>query len=166
MLSNPRGFIKFLYDFKLPTLSLLTSILSKLLQPSNLLSFFLHLPRITHSSSTQEGYGSKPFQDFNLNLCPEREPQMIRLRPFKKKEEGEGRSPLANGRRRRRFQCLEANGRGRKVPFHLFPLSPQATLLRPLCFSFEIKVLLYHGSRPSFTHFLPFPWPINYDCVF
>ncbi len=53
-----------------------------------------------------------------------------------------------------------------KVLFHLFPLFPQATLLRPLSFSFNIKVLLYHGSRPLFTFFLPFPWPINYDCAF
>jgi hypothetical protein len=53
-----------------------------------------------------------------------------------------------------------------KVPFHLFPFSPQAILLRPSCFSFDIKVLLYHGSRPLFTHFLPFPWPINYNHTF
>ncbi len=79
---------------------------------------------------------------------------------------------VANGRRRRSFQCLEANRRKRRrfiftfSHFHLFPFSPQATLLRALCFSFEIKVLLYHGSRSSFTHFFPFPWPINYDHVF
>jgi hypothetical protein len=53
-----------------------------------------------------------------------------------------------------------------KFPFHLFPLSPQAILLRPLCFSFEIKVLFYHGYRPSFMHFLPFPWLINYNRTF
>jgi hypothetical protein len=53
-----------------------------------------------------------------------------------------------------------------KVLFHLFPLSPQAILLRPSFFSFDIKVLLYHGSRPLFMHFLLFPWPINYDRVF
>jgi hypothetical protein len=50
--------------------------------------------------------------------------------------------------------------------FHLFPLSPQVTLLRPLCFSFEIKVLFYHGSRPLFMHFFHFPWPLNYDRAF
>jgi hypothetical protein len=44
----------------------------------------------------------------------------------------------------------------KKVLFHLFPFSPQATSLRPLFFSFDIKVLLYHGSRPLFTHSLPF----------
>jgi hypothetical protein len=53
-----------------------------------------------------------------------------------------------------------------KVFFHLFPLSPQTTLLRPSFFSFDIKVLLYHGSMPLFTHFFPFPWLINYDHVF
>jgi hypothetical protein len=49
---------------------------------------------------------------------------MIRLHPFKKKEGGEGRSPFSG-------QWKEKE----KVFFHLFPLSPQATLLRPsFCF--------------------------------
>jgi hypothetical protein len=73
--------------------------------------------------------------------------KMIRLRPFKEKEGG---SPLGS-------QWKEKE----KVLFHLFPLFPQVILLRPLSFSFDIKVLLYHGSKPLFTHFLPFPWPIN-----
>jgi hypothetical protein len=72
----------------------------------------------------------------SLKLCPEREPQSIQLRIFKEKEGGEGRSSLGG-------QWKEKE----KVPFHLFPLSPQAILFRPLCFSFDIKVLLYHGSR-------------------
>jgi hypothetical protein len=54
----------------------------------------------------------------------------------------------------------------KKVPFHLFPFPPQTTLFKPLCFSFEIKVLLYHGYKLLFTHFLPFPWPINYNHAF
>jgi hypothetical protein len=54
----------------------------------------------------------------------------------------------------------------KKVLFHLFPLPPQATLLRPSFFSFDIKVLLYHGSRLLFMHFFPFPWLINYDRAF
>jgi hypothetical protein len=48
-----------------------------------------------------------------------------------------------------------------KVFFHLFPLFPQLILLKPSSFSFDIKVLFYHGSRPLFTHFLPFPWLTN-----
>jgi hypothetical protein len=54
-------------------------------------------------------------------------------------------SLVANGRRRRRrrFFCLVANGRGReKVLFHLFPLSPQATLLRP-SFFFPLTLRFY-----------------------
>jgi hypothetical protein len=43
-----------------------------------------------------------------------------------------------------------------KTPFHLFPLSPQQILLKPSIFSFDLKVLLYHGSRLLLTHFLPF----------
>jgi hypothetical protein len=44
-----------------------------------------------------------------------------------------------------------------ETPFHLFPLSPQQILLKPSIFSFDLKVLLYYGFRPLFTHFLPFP---------
>jgi len=44
-----------------------------------------------------------------------------------------------------------------KTHFHLFPLSPQQTLLKPSIFSFDLKVLLYHGlgrySRLSFLFF-------------
>jgi len=46
-----------------------------------------------------------------------------------------------------------------KTPFHLFPLFPlfsQQTLLKFSIFSFDLKVLLYHGSRPLFMPFLPF----------
>jgi hypothetical protein len=43
-----------------------------------------------------------------------------------------------------------------KHPFHLFSLSPQQILLKPL-FSIDLKVLLYHGSRPLLTPFLPSP---------
>jgi hypothetical protein len=44
-----------------------------------------------------------------------------------------------------------------KTPFHLFPLSPQQILLKPSIFSFDLKVLLYHGFRPLLSHFFPFP---------
>jgi hypothetical protein len=49
---------------------------------------------------------------------------------------------------------MEREGDGH---FHLFPLSPQQILLKPSFFSTDNKVLLYHGFRPSLTHFLPFP---------
>jgi hypothetical protein len=42
------------------------------------------------------------------------------------------------------------------TPFYLFSLSPQQILLKPLIFSFDLKVLFYHGSRPLLTHSLPF----------
>jgi hypothetical protein len=76
--------------------------------------------------------------------------------PFKEKEKGgEGRSkawwPM---------ECSNAwwpmEGEG-KTPFHLFPLSPRQILLKPSIFSFDFKVLLYHGCRPLLTHFLSFP---------
>jgi hypothetical protein len=53
-----------------------------------------------------------------------------------------------------------------KVLLNIFSLSLQATLLRPSFFSFDIKVLFYHGFRSLFSHFLFFPWPINYDHIF
>jgi len=77
MLLNPRGFVKCLQDFKLPTLSLLTSILSKLLQMSILLSFFLPSIKTNHYFPTKEGCGNKYSQDLNQKLCLERKPQMI-----------------------------------------------------------------------------------------
>jgi hypothetical protein len=70
--------------------------------------------------------------------------------------EGKGKGSYAR-------RLMEGEG---EVFFHFFPLFPQTTLLRPLSFSFDIKVLLYHGSKSLFTHFLPFPWPINCDRAF
>jgi hypothetical protein len=43
-----------------------------------------------------------------------------------------------------------------KIPFHLFPLSPQPILLKPSIFSFNPKILLYHGFRLLLTHFFFF----------
>jgi hypothetical protein len=51
---------------------------------------------------------------------------------------------------------LVANGRWRKNHFHIFPPSPQPILLKLSIFPFDLKVLLYCGSKPSLTHFLPF----------
>jgi hypothetical protein len=43
-----------------------------------------------------------------------------------------------------------------KTPSHLFPFSLKQILLKPSIFSFDLKVLLYRGSRPLLTHFFPF----------
>jgi len=50
---------------------------------------------------------------------------------------------------------------------HLFTSSifPQQTLLKPSIFSFDLMVLLYHGSKPLLTPFFPFFLSINYDCA-
>jgi hypothetical protein len=71
VLSNPRGFFFWIFfqDFKLPILSLLTSILSKVLQTSNLLSFFPPSIKTNHSSPLKEGYVNKYFPDSNRKLC-------------------------------------------------------------------------------------------------
>jgi hypothetical protein len=148
MLPNPKRFVKFFQDFKLPTLSLPISILPKLQQPSNLLSFFLPSTKNYSFSSYPRRLWKQDLSIFELKIMFGKErAKMIRLCPFKEKEGG---SPLGG-------QWKEKE----KVFLHLFPLFPRAILLRPLSFSFDIKVLLYHGSRPLFTHFLPFPWPIN-----
>jgi hypothetical protein len=43
------------------------------------------------------------------------------------------------------------------TPFYFFPLSPQQILLKPSIFSFDLKVLIYHGFRLLLTHSFPFP---------
>jgi hypothetical protein len=68
-------------------------------------------------------------------------------------------SLVANGR----FQAwwpMESEG---KTPFHLFPLSPQQTLLKPSIFSFDLTVLLYHGSKSLLMPFFPLFRSINYN---
>jgi hypothetical protein len=81
---------------------------------------------------------------------------MIRVHLLKRKRREVKVDPMLSGQWKDKENVL----------FHLFPLSPQAILLRLSFFSFDIKVLLYHGSRLLFTHFLPFPWPINYNHIF
>ncbi len=117
-----------------------------------------HLPRpIIIFLLKKLACGNKYSQDFNWKLCPrkERAPNDPSL-PFKEKEKGvEGKSKT--------WWPMEGE---RKTPFHLFPLSPQQILLRRSIFPFDLKVLLYHGSRPLLTHFLRFPWSINYNYAF
>jgi hypothetical protein len=43
----------------------------------------------------------------------------------------------------------------RKILF-TFSHFPPTNLLKPLIFPFDLKFLLYHGSRPLLTRFLPF----------
>jgi hypothetical protein len=64
---------------------------------SILFSFFLPSTKINHSFLPNEGYGNKYSQDLKLKIMFGRELQMIRIRPFQKKEMqgGEGRSQLS-----------------------------------------------------------------------
>jgi hypothetical protein len=68
-------------------------------------------------------------------------------------------SLMANGR----FHVWWPMEGERKTHFHLFPLSPQQNLLKPLIFSFDFTVLLYRGSKPLLPPFFPFLRFINYD---
>ncbi len=82
--------------------------------------------------------------------------------------EGEGEGSLISGqwKEKEKVLCLMANGRRRirffSTSFH-FP--PKQLHLDLHFLSFDIKVLLYHGPRPLFTHSFPFFWPINYDRI-
>jgi hypothetical protein len=51
---------------------------------------------------------------------------------------------------------------------HLSPFStfPSTNFTWTFIFSFDLKVLFYHGSKSLLTHFLSFPWPINYNHAF
>ncbi len=83
--------------------------------------------------------------------------------------EGEGKSSLLGGqwKEKDKVLCLVANGRRRRRFFATSSHFPPKQLHLDLhFFSFNIKVLLYHGPRPLFTHSFPFPWPINYDRIF
>jgi hypothetical protein len=65
-----------------------------------------------------------------------------------------------------RFQCLVANGRRRRNILFTFSHFPPNKFYLNLFFSINLKVLLYHGSRPLLTPFLPSSWPINYNHTF
>jgi hypothetical protein len=83
--------------------------------------------------------------------------------------EGEGKDSFAwwpmAGEGKGFFTWWPMEGKGEGF-FHLFPLFPQAIYLDLCFFSFDIKVLFYHGSRPLFTHFFLFLWPIHYNHIF
>jgi hypothetical protein len=94
---------------------------------------------------------------------------MIQVRVLKRRKREVKVNPKLGGQWKEKKKVLLLSGQWKekeKVIFHLFPLFPQITLPRLSFFSFDVKVLFYHGSRSLFTHFLPFPWPINYDHVF
>jgi len=44
-----------------------------------------------------------------------------------------------------------------ETSFHFFPLSLQQILLKPSIFSFDLKILFYHGFRLLLMRFIHFP---------
>ncbi len=73
--------------------------------------------------------------------------------------EGEGEGSLFGGqwKEKEKVLCLVANGRRRRRFISTYSHFPPKQLYLNLFFlSFDIKVLFYHGPRPSFTHSLPF----------
>ncbi len=140
MLPSSRRFVKFSYDFKFPTLPLPTSILSKLLQPSNLPSFFLPSTKDYSFFSYPKRLCEQVFSRFELKIMSgKKRAKMIRLRLFKEKE---GESPLkGQWKEKKRFF------------FHIFPFSPLATLLKlsffPLILRFYFTMVLGHYLRIS-----------------
>jgi hypothetical protein len=50
-----------------------------------------------------------------------------------------------------------------KRTFSPLPIFAQQILLKPSFFHLILSFYFYHGSKLLLTHFLPFPWPINYN---
>jgi hypothetical protein len=129
VLQTPKVFVQFFKDFKLSKLSLLTSILSKLLQSSNLFSLFPPSTLNNHSLLRKKVVGISFFKIQIKSYVRKRKPQMIQIHPLKRrkrKEVKEDPNLVANGR----FQCLVGLGGKRRStfsPFHLFPLPPPPT---------------------------------------
>ncbi len=148
MLLNSRRFMKFLQDFKLPTLSLFISILSKVLQTSNLLSLFPPLPKLIILLFPNKGVGTSIFNIQIENYVWKIEPQMIRIRSLKRtrKKEGEGRSQL-NGQ----WKVLMLDGQWKEKEKQLFIFShffPNKFYLNlyffPLILRFYFTMVLRH----------------------
>jgi hypothetical protein len=115
------------------------------------------------------------FSRFEIENHVGREFQMIQIRPFQEKEMegGEGRSqlngqwkvplfggpwkvPLLGGP----WKVPLLGGQWKEKNKYLFTFShfpPNKFYLNLQFFSFDLKVLLYHGSMPLLTHFFPFP---------
>jgi hypothetical protein len=144
MLPNPRGSMRFFWDFNLPTLSLLTSILSKLLQMSNIHSFFLPSPNVNHSFilffSTR--LWERVFSRFELKIIlGKKKASMIWIHFLKEKENeggerksqlsGQWKVPLLGGPWKvlclvafGGYHYLVANGKKRKNTFSFLPIFP------------------------------------------
>jgi hypothetical protein len=73
--------------------------------------------------------------------------------------EGEGEGSLLSGqwKEKKKVLCLVVNGKRMRRFLSTYSHFPPKQLYLNLHFlSFDIKVLLYHGPRPFFTHSLPF----------
>jgi hypothetical protein len=81
---------------------------------------------------------------------------MIQIRAFKEKEKkGDEKRPQLGGQ----WKVPMLGGPWKekeKHPFHLFSFPPPNKFYL-IFFFIDIKVLLYHGFRPLFMPFLPFP---------
>ncbi len=83
--------------------------------------------------------------------------------PFKDKEKegGEGKSQFGG-----QWKVPMFGGPWKEKEKHLFNTSqfpPNLFLLKPSFFPFDLKVLIYHGSKLLLMHFLPFFLHINYN---
>ncbi len=119
-----------------------------------LLSFIFLTTKANHFFPPQEACGNKYIQDWIKNYVQgKRKLPMIWVCFLKKK----GRGVKVNSKLGGQWKVKEK---------HLFAFShlpPNKFYLNLQFFSFDLKVLLYHGFRPLLTYFLPFPWSINYD---
>ncbi len=183
MLPNLRGFCEvfFFLGFQAFNPSLPTSILSKLLQPSNLLSFFLPFTNAYSLFSSPRRFWKQKISRFELKIMSrkKRAPNDPNRLLKKKRRElkvdpkfggqwnvpslvANGRRGIsfqclkANGKKKKTFQCLEANGMKRRSFFCSSFHFPPSNLLKHSFFSFDLMVLLYHNSKLLFMHSLLF----------
>jgi len=56
---------------------------------------------------------------------------------------------------------LSGQWKVKETTFLALSISRQQTLFKPSIFSFDLMVLLYHGSKPLLMLFFPFPQSIN-----
>jgi hypothetical protein len=127
------------------------------------------LPRLIIFFPPHEACRNKYSQDWIENYVRgKEEASIIQVCLLKSRRRKVKVDPKLDGQWKEKEKVLYsvANGTRRKRFFSTFSHFPPKQLHLNLHFlSFDIKVLLYNGLRPLFTHALPFLWPINYDRI-
>ncbi len=118
---------------------------------------FFSISKINHSLPPQEACGNKYSQDLNWKLClgKNRATNDSNL-SFSREGDGSRWRKIPTSWAMEDSTTWWSMEGEAETSFHLFPLPPQQILLKSSIFSFDLKVLFYHGFRPLPTHSLPF----------